>query len=50
MVEQIELRDRQKEFVANSLQSLIKHGNTLGVSPTGSGKNNHVICGDIRAQ
>jgi len=38
MVEQIELRDRQKEFVANSLQSLIKHGNTLGVSPTGSRK------------
>ena len=38
MLEQIELRDRQKEFVANSLQSLIKHGNTLGVSPTGSGK------------
>ena len=38
MVEQIELRDRQKEFVANSLQSLIKYGNTLRVSPTGSGK------------
>lgn len=32
------LRPRQKEFVEKSLVALLKHGNTLGVAPTGAGK------------
>ncbi len=32
------LRPRQKEFVDRSLEALEKHGNALGVAPTGAGK------------
>jgi len=32
------LRPRQKVFVERSLAALSKHGNTLGVAPTGAGK------------
>ncbi len=32
------LRKRQQEFVGKSVTALTKHGNTLGVAPTGSGK------------
>ena len=32
------LRERQKEFVQNSVNALLEHGNTLGVAPTGAGK------------
>ena len=32
------LRPRQKEFVERSLEALDKHGNALGVAPTGAGK------------
>ncbi|MCA3357139.1 MAG: DEAD/DEAH box helicase [Roseomonas sp.] len=32
------LRPRQKLFVARSLAALDKHGNTLGIAPTGGGK------------
>lgn len=34
----IVLRERQVEFVENSVNALLKHGNTLGVAPTGAGK------------
>ena len=32
------LRPRQKQFVERSVGALVKHGNTLGVAPTGAGK------------
>lgn len=32
------LRERQKEFVAKSVDALFEHGDTLGVAPTGAGK------------
>ncbi|MFN7304987.1 MAG: DEAD/DEAH box helicase, partial [Acetobacteraceae bacterium] len=32
------LRPRQKLFVERSLAALNKHGNTLGIAPTGAGK------------
>lgn len=32
------LRPRQKEFVERSVVALQKHGNTLGIAPTGAGK------------
>lgn len=32
------LRKRQQEFVEKSVTALTKHGNTLGVAPTGAGK------------
>lgn len=32
------LRPRQREFVSNSVAALKKHGNTLGIAPTGAGK------------
>lgn len=32
------LRQRQIEFVEKSIEALQKHGNTLGVAPTGAGK------------
>jgi len=32
------LRPRQKQFVERSVGALAKHGNTLGVAPTGAGK------------
>ena len=32
------LRPRQRVFVERSLAALSKHGNTLGVAPTGAGK------------
>jgi DNA repair protein RadD len=32
------LRPRQKLFVERSLAALDKHGNTLGIAPTGGGK------------
>lgn len=32
------LRPRQAEFVDASMAALLKHGNTLGVAPTGAGK------------
>lgn len=32
------LRKRQKEFVERSVAALKKHGNTLGIAPTGAGK------------
>lgn len=32
------LRQRQIEFVERSIEALQKHGNTLGVAPTGAGK------------
>ena len=32
------LRPRQKEFVDRRLEALEKHGNALGVAPTGAGK------------
>jgi superfamily II DNA or RNA helicase len=32
------LRPRQKLFVERSLAALDKHGNTLGIAPTGAGK------------
>ena len=32
------LRPRQKQFVERSVAALAKHGNTLGVAPTGAGK------------
>ena len=32
------LRPRQKEFVNRSVAALQKHGNTLGIAPTGAGK------------
>jgi superfamily II DNA or RNA helicase len=34
----ITLRPRQIEFVKRSIEALLKHGNTLGVAPTGAGK------------
>lgn len=34
----ITLRPRQIEFVERSIEALQKHGNTLGVAPTGAGK------------
>ena len=34
----ITLRPRQIEFVERSIEALLKHGNTLGVAPTGAGK------------
>ena len=34
----ITLRPRQELFVSNAIDALIKHGNTLGIAPTGSGK------------
>jgi superfamily II DNA or RNA helicase len=32
------LRPRQQEFVSRSVAALKKHGNTLGIAPTGAGK------------
>jgi DNA repair protein RadD len=32
------LRERQREFVGRCLTALKKHGNTLGIAPTGAGK------------
>jgi len=32
------LRERQKEFVAKSVDALLEYANTLGIAPTGAGK------------